>query len=91
VLLAVLGLFSDQSLTKLNALKQALSFVTNIVAAAFFVLSGRTVWVLVPVMAIGSLVGGTIGGRLVKVVNADLLRWLVVVSGVAVAILLAVL
>lgn len=90
VLLAVLGLFSDQSLTKLNALKQALSFVTNIVAAVFFVVSGRTVWVLVPAMAVGSLVGGTIGGRLVKVVNADLLRWLVVVAGVGVAIVLVI-
>ena len=90
VLLAVLGLFSAESLTKLNALKQALSFITNIVAAAFFVVSGRTVWVLVPVMALGSLAGGTIGGRLVKVVNADLMRGLVVSAGVAVAIALLV-
>lgn len=90
VLLAVLGLFSDESLTKLNALKQALSFITNIVAAALFVVSGRTVWVLVPVMAVGSLAGGTLGGRLVKMVNANLLRWLVVVAGVAVAIVLVV-
>jgi uncharacterized membrane protein YfcA len=89
ILLAVLGLFSAEPLTKLNAMKQALQFVTNIVAAVFFVVSGRTVWVLVPVMAVGSLAGGTIGGRLVKVVNANVMRWLVVIAGVAVAIVLA--
>ena len=90
ILLAVLGLFSEEPLTKLNALKQALSLITNVVAAAFFVVSGRTVWALIPVMAIGSLAGGTIGGRLVKIVNANVLRGAVVVAGVAAAIALLV-
>lgn len=83
--LAVLGLFSDQPLPKLNALKQALSFVTNIIAAAFFVFSGRTVWALVPIMAAGSLLGGLAGGRLVNVVDATALRLVVIATGLAVA------
>ena len=86
MILALLGLFSTESLTKLNALKQALSFVINLVAAVFFVFSGRTYWSLVPVMAVGSIVGGTLGGRFVRVISGDLLRRIVVVAGIAVAI-----
>ena len=86
MLLALLGIFSTEPLTKLNALKQALSFVTNIVAAVFFAFSGHTVWALVPVMAVCSLIGGMAGGRLVTVIDAGLLRRLVVTAGVAVAI-----
>jgi hypothetical protein len=84
--LAILSIFSSEPLTKLNALKQALSFVTNIVAAVFFAFSGKTVWTLVPVMAVGSLVGGTIGGRLVKVIDGAVLRRIVVIAGVAIAV-----
>jgi uncharacterized protein len=86
MLLAVLGLFSAEPLAKVNALKQALSFVVNLAAAIFFVFSGKVVWELVPVMAAASIVGGVAGGRLVTVIDAGVLRVLVVVIGVAVAI-----
>jgi hypothetical protein len=83
--LAVLGLFSDEPITKLNALKQGLSFVTNMVAALFFAFSGHTVWELVPVMAAGSLLGGLAGGRMVRFVKPSVLRGVVVAAGMAVA------
>jgi uncharacterized membrane protein YfcA len=86
MLLAVLGLFSSEPLVKVNALKQALSFVVNLAAAIFFVFSGKVVWELVPVMAAASIVGGVTGGRLVQVIDAGLMRGLVVGIGVAVAI-----
>lgn len=86
MLLALLGLFRSEPLTKLNALKQALSFVINLVAALFFLFSGKVVWILVPIMAVGSLIGGLAGGRLVQRVNSLVLRRIVVVAGVAVAV-----
>jgi len=86
MLLAVLGLFSAEPLAKVNALKQALSFVVNLAAAIFFVFSGKVVWELVPVMAAASIVGGVAGGRMVTVIDAGVLRVLVVGIGVAVAI-----
>ncbi len=86
MLLAVLGLFTSESLQKLNGLKQALSFFINLVAAFFFAFSGHVVWELVPVMAVASLLGGTLGGRLVQRINALWLRRVVVVAGLAVAI-----
>jgi uncharacterized membrane protein YfcA len=86
MLLAVLGLFSAAPLTRVNALKQALSFVINLVAALFFAFSGRVWWQLVPVMAAASLVGGLLGGRLVRVIDASALRRVVVLVGIAVAV-----
>lgn len=86
IFIAVLGLLLDDKMARLNALKQGLAFVTNIVAAAFFLGSGKVVWSLVAVMAPASLVGGAVGGRLAGRINPLLLRGLVITSGVAITI-----
>ena len=86
VLLAVLGLFSSEPLGRVNALKQALSFVINLVAALFFVFSGHVEWQVVPVMAAASMVGGLLGGQLVRVIDGRLLRRVVVLVGFVVAV-----
>jgi len=86
MLLAVLGLFLDDSLIRLNALKTTLSFVINVAAALFFALSGQVEWPLVPVMAVASLLGGAAGGRVARHMKPQVLRVIVVLFGVAVAI-----
>jgi uncharacterized membrane protein YfcA len=86
MLIAVLGVFLDDSMVRLNAVKQALQFLVNISAAAFFAASGHVRWELVPIMAVCGVVGGTIGGRLSRRVNPTWLRRFVVVFGLAVAI-----
>lgn len=86
ILMALLGLFTSEALKSVNALKQALSFVVNGVAAVFFAFTGHVVWELVPVMAAASVIGGSVGGRLVQKINQDVLRRVVVVAGVAVAV-----
>ena len=90
ILLAVLGLLLDDTLRRLNALKQAISLITNVVAALFFMASGKVVWSLVLVMAPASLLGGAIGGRLVGRINPLVLRAVVITSGIAVAVKLLV-
>jgi hypothetical protein len=90
VLLAVLGLMLDDTLPRLNALKQGLSLVTNVVAALFFITSGKVVWSLAAVMAPASLLGGAIGGRLVGRINPLVLRAVVITSGLAIAVKLLV-
>ncbi len=64
IILAVLGLFLDDTLTRLNALKQCISFATNIAAALFFLFSGLIIWPLALIMAVGALIGGAVGGRI---------------------------
>jgi uncharacterized membrane protein YfcA len=90
IVLAVLGLFLDDTLTRLNALKQCISLSINVAAAIFFLFSGMVIWPLAVVMATGALAGGAVGGRIAGRINPVLLRWTVVVIGSAVGIYLLV-
>jgi uncharacterized protein len=87
IVLAVLGLISSDSLTHLNALKQAIAFCVNFSAAVYFLFSGQVVWSLALVMAVCALLGGTLGGKLANRINPSLLRWLVVVLGIIIAMI----
>lgn len=85
IVLAALGLALEDSLTRLNALKQAISFSISIAAAVFFLFSGQIVWPAALVMAAGSLSGGALGGRLAGRISPVLLRRIIVIGGIAVA------
>lgn len=87
IILSVLGLILEDTLTRLNALKQAIAFSVNIAAAIFFLFSGKVVWVAALVMAVGALIGGNLGGRLAGRIKPSTLRWVVVGIGVMVAII----
>jgi hypothetical protein len=87
IVLAVLGLLLDDTLTRLSALKQVVSLSTNVAAAILFVCSGRVVWPAALVMAVGALIGGSMGGRLAGRLRPTPLRWIVVGIGVAVALI----
>jgi uncharacterized membrane protein YfcA len=85
-LLAVLGLVIDETLPRLNALKQVLALVINLVAASFFATSGEVIWSLVLVMAPASLLGGVAGGKLVNKIKPSVLRGAVVTYGTVLAL-----
>jgi len=87
MVLAVLGLVLDDTLTRLNALKQAISLSVNIATAVFFVFSGQVVWQVALVMAAGALAGGVLGGRLAGRIQPGMLRRIVVLIGVVVAVI----
>jgi hypothetical protein len=86
IVLSALGLTVHDSLTRLNALKQAVAFAVNVAAAVFFLFSGQVVWPMAVVMAVGALLGGTLGGRLAGKVKPSTLRRVVVTIGVAISI-----
>lgn len=86
IVLAVLGTTLDDTLTRLNALKQAVAFSVNVAAAVFFLFSGQVVWLAAGVMAVGALVGGAIGGRVAGRMQPAVLRWTVVTLGVLLSI-----
>ncbi len=87
IVLSALGLTLEDTLTRLNALKQAVAFSVNIAAAIFFLFSGRVVWSAALVMAVGALIGGTLGGRLAGRIKPSTLRWTVVVIGLIISII----
>jgi uncharacterized membrane protein YfcA len=84
--LSVLGLMVEDSMTRLNAIKQAIAFSVNCAAAVFFLFSGKVVWSIAFTMAAGALIGGVLGGRLASRIRPDALRWIVVTIGVAISI-----
>ena len=86
IVLAALGLLLDDSLTRLNAAKQAVGFAANTAAAALFLFSGQVHWTYAVVMAAGAVAGGAIGGRLAGKVRPATLRAVVVSVGLVVGI-----
>ena len=84
MMLAVLGLVLEDSLTRLNALEQVLSLSINITAATFFLFSGQVFWQAAAVMAVGALVGGAVGGRLAGRIKPSVLRSIVICVGIIV-------
>lgn len=86
IMLATLGITQDDTLTRLNAVKQALSFVINVAAAVFFMFSDQVAWSVAGIMAVAALAGGAAGGKLAGRLDPALLRKLVVAIGMAVGV-----
>jgi len=83
--LAILGLFLKDNLTRLNALKQLLSLVVNVAASWFFLFSNQVYWSAAIVVAIGSLIGGLLGGKLAIIISPSYLRSTVVILSIITA------
>ena len=88
VLIAVLSLLAHDSLQRLNAVKVLLSLVVGTVTVILFGLFAPVDWLAVALLAPSTLVGGYVGMALAKRMPDAVLRWSVVVLGVAVAIYL---
>ncbi len=88
LLLGLLGIFLVERLHVVNALKNVVSVVVNAVAVAAFGIFGPVAWEAVLVVALASLTGGYLGGRLAGRVPSRLLRGAVVVYGVVVSVVL---
>jgi uncharacterized protein len=87
IVLSALGITLEDSLTRLNALKQAVAFSVNVAAAIFFIFSGQVLWSAALVMAVGALIGGTLGGKLAGRIKPSTLRWTVISIGVIISII----
>ena len=85
ILMAVLGLVTDDSLNRLNFLKQAIGFAVNLSAAIYFAFSGKVDWMIAFIMLFGSLTGGLIGGKVAGKMKPEILRWIVVAAGLIAA------
>ena len=73
---------------RLNAVKAVLALVISTVTVVIFGLAAPVDWLAVAVIAPSTLVGGYLGGRLVRRLPDAVLRWSVVTLGVAVAVYL---
>jgi uncharacterized membrane protein YfcA len=85
ILLAILGLAYDGALRELNALKQALSFTASLAAAIIFAAGGGVRWDLAALMALASMAGGALGGKVARRARPGILRAGIVALGFAAA------
>lgn len=81
ILIALLGIFLDDHLQRLNATKNVLAGTVNAVAAVVFVLTTDIDWAVVGLIAVGSTLGGQIGAKVGRRLDPRVLRCLIVVVG----------
>ena len=86
ILLGVLAITLQDSLTRLSGLKQLLALAANGGAALVFLASGRVAWPPAVALALGAVVGGGLGGRLAGRLAGESLRWWVVALGTAIGL-----
>jgi uncharacterized membrane protein YfcA len=90
MLIALLGIFLDDSLQRLNAAKNVLAALVNGVAAVAFILFADVDWAVAALLGAGAIVGGQVGATLGRRISPGWLRAVIVVVGVAVAVRLLV-
>ena len=90
MLVGVMGLLLADPLQRLNAFKNTLTAVVNLVAGAVYAVVAPVSWPVVAVLAASSIVGGLLGARVGRRLSPVVLRGVIVAVGmVAVVYLLA--
>jgi uncharacterized protein len=82
MLMAALGLVYDADTQRSNGAKNILAACANVTAAVVFAVSGAVVWLAALAVAVGSVPGGYVGGRVARRLPNAVLRGLVVVIGI---------
>ena len=90
MLLAILGVFVDDGLQRLNALKGLLSLLVAVVGAVAFAVFGPVAWDAAAIVGATCLIGGAAGVGVARRLPAAVLRGVVIAYGVVVAIVLLV-
>jgi uncharacterized protein len=90
ILIAVLAIFLSETLQRLNAVKNVLAMLANLVAGVIFAISGHVSWEAAGILAVGAIVGGQVGGVFGRRLPPVALRVAVVIVGTVVAIVLLV-
>lgn len=81
LLMAILGIGLDEDLQRLNAAKNVLAALANIVAAVVFVAVAEVSWVDAGLVAAGSILGGQLGALVGRRLPPWLLRGVIVAVG----------
>lgn len=80
--LSLMGLLLDETLQRINGLKNVLAAMVNGIAAVLFVFVADMDWAAVGLVAVGATIGGLIGARVGRRLPPAALRGLIVVVGV---------
>jgi uncharacterized membrane protein YfcA len=81
IYMALMGMLLDDTMQRLNAVKNVLVAVVNAVAAAFFLFAADFDWTAVALLAAGSAIGAQAGATAGRRLSPAFLRALIVVVG----------
>jgi uncharacterized protein len=90
VLIALLALVLDDTMPKLNALKNVGQAVIGVVTVVIFAIAGPVDWLAVALLVPTIIIGGYAGARVAPHLPATVWRVLLIVFGTAVAVVLLV-
>jgi uncharacterized membrane protein YfcA len=82
LLVGSLGLLLDEELQRVNAMKNYLSAIVNVVAAVVFMVLAHPDWAYVGNISVTSAVGGHVGAKVGRHLSPAVLRGVIVVVGV---------
>jgi uncharacterized membrane protein YfcA len=85
LIMTVLALFGMEQIHQLNALKVVAACASNLCAVLTFIVSGRILWHYCLISMIFAAAGGLIGANYAKRMNANILRAVVVITGIVIA------
>jgi uncharacterized membrane protein YfcA len=88
MLVAALALVLDESLNRINALKNVLSATAGVVTIAVFAIFGPVNWTAALTLAPATIIGGYAGARLARRLPAPLLRVIIVAFGTTIGLIL---
>jgi uncharacterized protein len=88
ILMSLLRLCFPDDLQRINALKNVLAATANGVAAVLFVFVAPVRWGPAALIAAGSIVGAQVAARYGRRIPSEVLRWIVVIGGTIVAVIL---
>jgi uncharacterized membrane protein YfcA len=83
MLLALMGVLLSESLQRINAVKNVLAFLANLVAAVVFAFTAHVDWTAAALVAAGAVIGGVIGARVGRRLSPTVLRAVIIVVGLA--------
>lgn len=90
ILLALMGILMEESLQRLNGIKNVFVALANLVSGLVFVFVADVAWLAVGLLAAGSVIGGLIGARIGRKLRPIWLRVAIVVVGVVAIVQLLV-
>ena len=85
LIMSLLALFGIENVNQINALKVVTTTIANGVAVLLFIFEGQVLWQHCLLMMVTGAVGGYVGGRSARRVNARLMRGMVTVLGFGMA------
>lgn len=90
MLIGFMGLFLDETLQRINGLRNVLAAVNNGIAAIIFAFVAHVAWLPAALLAASSLVGGQVGAATGRRLPPNVLRGVIVVVGLAAVVKLLI-